>query len=733
MATQPDELVPGPDDPRTVVEIEGRYYILATSSPADENAGVLKHGDSFAVFDRHGDIRPIGLGEEGLYHRGTRFLSAMGLRLAGERPLLLGSTARGDNSRLAIDLTNPDVMVGDRMLRTGTIHVSRTKVLWAAACHERIELRNFGEQPVTVPLSLRFAADYVDLFEVRGMRRSRRGSLRAPRVTNGTAILGYDGLDGLRRQTRIVLTPPPAELDAREAQYRLELEPGRAVAIELRVACEFERTSRPIDYATALDLSARELGGRTARSARISSSSDDFNDWVGRSLSDVVMMTSETAHGPYPYAGIPWFSTVFGRDGLITALQLLWVQPALARGVLGHLAANQATADEPERDAQPGKILHEVRHGEMAARMEVPFGRYYGSHDSTSLFVILAEAYYRHTADRAFLEQLWPNVERALAWIDGPADLDGDGFVEYERRTPIGLAHQGWKDSNDAVFHADGRLADGPIALCELQAYVYAARLGAANLADVLGHHDRAEALRAGAESLRQRFEEAFWIEELGTYGIALDGDKRLCRVRTSNPGHCLFGGIVGPERAKLVADDLLSDAMFSGWGIRTLAAGEPRYNPMSYHDGSIWPHDNAIAALGLARAGFHEHAARVMGALFEASRHFDLARLPELFCGFSRRPGEGPTRYPVACSPQAWAAGSVFMLLQACLGMEVDAAARLLRFEHAVLPPFLDHLRIDNLAVADATLNLHVERQREGIRVDVLGRSGEIEVMKVR
>ena len=732
MATEPDALEPPTDDPRTVVEIEGRYYILATSSTADENDRVLKHGDSFAVFDRHGDITPIGMGEEGIYHRGTRFLSALSLRMANERPLLLGSTARGDNSRLAIDLTNPDMMLEEHLLRSGTIHLSRTKVLWAAACHERIELRNFGEEPVSLPISFRFAADYVDLFEVRGMRRAARGTQRRSRVGDAAAVLGYDGLDGLRRQTRIAFTPAPDVLGPNEAIFRVELAPGSAVQIELRIACEFERASRPIDYATALDLSARELRGRIARSAHITSSSDPFNEWVGRSLADIVMMTSETAEGPYPYAGVPWFSTVFGRDGLVTALQMLWVQPSLARGVLGHLAATQAVKDEPERDAQPGKILHEVRHGEMAARMEVPFGRYFGSHDATPLFVVLAAAYYRHTADLAFIERLWPNIERALAWIDGPADLDGDGFVEYERRTPIGLAHQGWKDSNDAVFHADGRLAEGPIALCELQAYVYAARVGAAVLADALGHSERASTLRDQSESLRTRFEEAFWVDELGTYGIALDGEKRLCRVRTSNPGHCLFAGIVAPERATLVADELLSDAMYSGWGIRTLAAGQPRYNPMSYHDGSIWPHDNAISALGLARAGFHDHAARVMDGLFDASRHFVLARLPELFCGFSRRGDEGPTRYPVACSPQAWAAGAVFMLLQACLGLEVDAASRLLRFDHGRLPAFLDDLRIDNLAVGEASVNLHVVRRPRGVRVDVLGRQGAVEVRSV-
>jgi len=733
MATQPHERSPSSDDPGAVVEIEGRYYILATSSPADENDRVLKHGDSFAVFDRHGDIRPIGLSEEGLYHRGTRFLSALILRIGDERPLMLGSTTRGDNSRLAIDLTNPDMLLGAERLRSGTVHISCTKVLWAAACHERIELRNFGEKPIRLPISLRFAADYVDLFEVRGVTRNRRGSLRPPRVTDDTVVLGYDGLDGLRRQTRIALSPAPDALSASLARYELQLDPGQVARIDIRVACEFERARRPVSFETALDSSGRELRGRVSRSARVSSSSEPFDAWVERSLSDIVMMTSETAEGPYPYAGVPWFSTVFGRDGLITALQMLWIQPALARGVLGHLAATQATQDEPFRDAQRGKILHEVRHGEMAALMEVPFARYYGSHDATPLFVVLADAYYRHTADLAFIEQLWPNIEQALAWIDGPADPDGDGFVEYERRTPIGLAHQGWKDSHDSVFHADGSLADGPIALCELQAYVYAARNSAANLADALGRAERASQLRAQAAALRIRFEEAFWVEELGTYGIALDGDKRLCRVRTSNPGHCLFGGIVGPERAARVADELLSDAMYSGWGIRTLAAGQPRYNPMSYHDGSIWPHDNAITALGLGRAGFSDHAARVMAGLFAASRHFDLARLPELFCGFSRRPGEGPTHYPVACSPQAWASGAVFMLLQACMGLEVDAPGRTLRFDHARLPAFLDHLRIGNLAVGDARIELLLGRQAQGMSVDVIRSRGDVEVVTVK
>ena len=725
---------PSPDHSRTVLEVDGRYFILATGSLADENDRVLKQGESFAVFDRYGDIRPVGLGEEGVFHEGTRFLSSLSLVLSGERPLLLGSTAKRDNSRLAIDLTNPDLTVGGRTLRNGILHISRTKVLWAAACHERIEIRNFGERTVRLPLSIRLAADYADIFEVRGMEREERGSLLQPRVSSGTLVLGYEGLDGVRRRTRIAFDPTPDLLRPGIARYDLRLPPGRSMAIELRIGCEIgRRRTATIHYGAALERASHQIRERLRASARVSSSSELFDDWFDRSLADVAMMTSDTGHGPYPYAGVPWFSTVFGRDGLITALQLMWVQPSLARGVLGTLAATQATTVEPERDAQPGKILHELRGGEMASLGEVPFARYYGSHDATPLFVMLAAAYYRQTADLALIEGLWPHLEAALEWLDGPADPDGDGFVEYQRQTSTGLANQGWKDAWDSVFHADGELAEGPIALCELQAYAFGARRGAAVLAAALGHTERAERLREQAEALRQRFEEAFWDDELGTYGIALDGKKRLCRVRTSNPGHCLLTGIVAPERAARLADELLSEAMFSGWGIRTVGAGQARYNPMSYQDGSIWPHDNALIAMGLGRYGFHDHAARILSAIFDASRHFDLARLPELFCGFTRRPGEGPTRYPVACSPQAWASGAIFMLLQACLGLDIDAPNRSVHLDHARLPTFLDHLRIVDLPVGEARLDLNLQRHAQGVGVDVVRRDGDVEVVAVK
>jgi glycogen debranching enzyme len=709
-------------------DIKDPFYVLATSSPADEHGLVLKRGETFGVFDRYGDVRPTGLGEEGLYHEGTRYLSCLVLALGHARPMILSSTVRRDNEALTVDLTNPDVSRGGRVVvQRGTLHLSRTKFLREGACYERLRLHNYGLAPMSVSLALHFEADFADLFEVRGTRRARRGDHLGTEVSPGGVVFGYRGLDGVRRQTRLVFSPPPAEADRGDVRFELTLAPHAVGSIDVAILCARDGAEPPLlSFDDALAAAAADGG---ARGGTLHSSSGEVNAWIDRSAADLSMMTTQTPHGPYPFAGVPWFSCPFGRDGIITALECLWLCPELARGVLAYLAATQATELDPERDAEPGKILHETRRGEMAALKEIPFGRYYGSIDSTPLFVMLAGAYYRRTGDRAFLEAVWPNVEAALRWIDEHGDRDGDGFVEYARQSPTGLIQQGWKDSHDSVFHADGSLAKPPIALCEVQGYVYAARRAAAEMAGVLGREKRSDQLAGQAVEMRERFERAFWCDDLGTYALALDGDKKPCRVRTSNAGHCLFAGLAERERAARVAQTLLAPASFSGWGVRTLAEGEARYNPMSYHNGSVWPHDNALIAQGLAHYGLKDGVLKLFGGLFDASTFFDLNRLPELFCGFARRPGEGPTLYPVACSPQAWSAAAPFLLLQACLGLEVRGPEQQVCLFQPVLPPFLREVRVNNLQVGGALVDLLLHRHGGEVSINVPRRRGAVEV----
>jgi glycogen debranching enzyme len=719
-----------------VLQHQDKFYIQATSSRTDDRTRVLKHGRMFAVFDRHGDVQPVGLGEQGVYFDDTRFLSRLELRIGGRRPLLLSSTVKKENDLLAVDLSNPDLKdpEGSLTLARGDLHLFRSTFLWNGVCYERLRVSSFSREKFTVDLRLDLDADFADIFEVRGTKRPRRGR-RFDDAVEGTALVfAYQGLDQVMRRTRVTFDPPPTTLAGRQARYRLELEPRESVMLLIAIACELGNDARPVAmHEHALAAQTTELASAAFSRCRIHATSDDLDEWLSRSISDLQMMITATPDGPYPYAGVPWFSAPFGRDGILTAMEVLWIAPEVARGVLGYLAATQATETSPERDAQPGKILHESRGGEMAALGEVPFGHYYGSVDATPLYVMLAAAYLRRTGDLTFIRTLAPHVDHALGWIERDGDTDGDGFVEYARLTDKGLVQQGWKDSHDSVFHADGRLAEGPIALCEVQGYVYGAFRGAAEIAAALGQRDRAEAYQRKAQILRARFAETFWDEELGTFVLALDGTKHPCRVRSSNAGHALWTGIAEPAQARRAAETLMADGSFSGWGIRTLDAAELRYNPMSYHNGSVWPHDNALIAAGLASYGFDDLGLRLYEAMLGVSEMVDLHRLPELFCGFARRPGEGPTLYPVACAPQAWAAGAVFMLLGSALGITVDGARGQVSLVHPVLPPTMGDLTITGLDVGKGRVDLMLENHPHDVGLTVLRREGDVKVVVVK
>jgi len=691
------------------------FPVAAAATNAEDRPHTLKSDDCFAIFAVNGDMNGKS---EGVYYRDTRHLSRLTITLDGSRPRLLTGAISTDNATLVCDLAGPAPEGRTDMGDDGNeISLRRETFLWRDTRHDLLTIGNWARTAQTITLGIEFAADFADLFEIRGTTRARHGTIEPPFASPHGATLACLGLDGVRRWTRLDFEPKPDRIEPAAAQYRRRLEPGETIRIAIAVQSGADDDRPAITrFGAARDAARRARRDLRRQSARVISDNALVNAALLRARDDLIMLTTRTEFGPYPYAGVPWFSTAFGRDAIITAMQTLWLAPALARGVLGYLAANQATETDPAADAEPGKILHEARDGEMARLGEVPFRRYYGSVDATPLFVMLAGAYHARTNDTAFIREIWPNIEAALGWIDGPGDADGDGFVEYGRKTGHGLANQGWKDSQDSIFHADGALATGPIALCEVQGYVYAAKTAAGELARALGRDRDAARFADEAAELRTRFDRRFWDDELGFYVLALDGEKRPCRVLASNAGHALFSGIALPERAKLVADRLMGEDFFSGWGIRTLARGQPRFNPMSYHNGSVWPHDNALIGLGLARYGRHGDAAKLFDAMLATAAWGDRYRLPELFCGFSRQRGLSPTAYPVACAPQAWAAATLPALLDACLDLTLVPGAVEAIADAPCLPAAIDRLVIDRLVLGDRRVAVSFQRGPDGV-----------------
>lgn len=705
-------------------------FAIEAGAPASRSARTLKNNEIFAIMDASGDIYPDR--QQGVFRAETRFVSRWELRLNGQRPVLLNSTLKQDNSLLLVDLTNPGQP--EYGLSQGSVHMFRTRFLWRNGSYERLKVVNYGATATTLSFSFAYSADYQDTFEMRGLVRPARGRACATDIQGERVTLSYVGLDQVTRRTLFQFSGSAATLTDSTALCVMRLEPGEEAVLCITSAF-WEGDDEPavLDYDTAYAEQARSLLDAQDKT-RVTGSNPQFTLWLDRSAADIGMLMTETPSGPYPYAGIPWQSAAFGRDGLITALETVWIDPSIARGVLESLARSQADHVDSDRKAEPGKILHETRRGEMAALNEVPFGAYYGSIDSTPLFVLLAARYHERTADSAFLERLWPPIERALRWMQIDGDRDGDGFIEYQQEPGAALGHQGWRDSPEAIFDERGELARGSIALCDVQAYTYAAKSALAPVARALGRDRLGAQLDSEAQALQARFMRAFWRPDKRFFALALDGDKRPLGIYGSHAGAALFAGIASKAAAAEVAAAVMDEAFFSGWGVRTLARGEPRHNPLSSYHGAVWPHDNALLAAGLARYGYKDAVIRITEGLFDVTRFMDLQRLPALFSGLSRHHDEAPTLYPGACSPSAMASGSAFLLLQSCLGLTIKAAGPpSIHFAYPRLPAFLTELRLEGLRVNAATVDLVVRRYREDVSVNVLFRHGELDVVVVR
>lgn len=720
---------------KDIIRVKDDYYISAHFSFAEEKARVLKSGEMFAVFNQDGHIRPLGFENHGLYYQGTRYISRLVYSIGGHYPLLLSSEVEEGDGLLVVDLTNADFTGrNNEFNQKGKVHFLRSCFLKEPSYYERISVSNYGLSPMSLAFGLEFEADFRDIFEARGLSRGRRGTMLDAVYSRRSLELGYKGLDDIFRKTVLSFDPVPLTIKKNRADYLVRLEPKQHRDFYIRFDCLDNRKKNVVQVFSEAHEDIRKTNRRLRRDCcQIETSNSQFNRWLQRSIDDVFVMMTKVGDEYYPYAGIPWFSTVFGRDGIITALETLWIYPEIARGVLLHLSRTQAKEFNLNIDAEPGKIMHESRKGEMANLGEIPFGCYYGSVDSTPLFLILAGYYYSRTGDADLIRRIWPSLLSGLNWINEYGDSDGDGFVEYDRKAIGGLSQQGWKDSGDSVFYKDGTIAEPPIALCEVQGYVYEAKKQMSELARVLKDHELSQVLLADAEQLKKDFKSFFWQKDMDFPALALDGKKNPCKVMSSNAGQCLFSGIISRAMASRVRERLMEEEFFSGWGIRTLANTEQRFNPMSYHNGSVWPHDNALIAYGFDRFGYKDSVLKIMQGLFDASQSMDLYRLPELFCGFSRRNSQGPTLYPVACNPQAWSSACIFMLIQSCLGLRIDACEKKIYFSYPLLPEYLKEVRIRNLKIDSSVIDINIEYNMKAATIKVIGRTGGIKVVSMK
>lgn len=710
------------------------------------DAVVIKDGDPFFLCPPDGQIPLDGQHGYGLYQHDTRFLEGYELRIVGVAPESLAATAAAGRTAI-LELTNPEIhLANGRSISKQRLAIRWTRTLDGARSELRdeLEITNSDPDDVTLRLRVEIAAGFRDVFEIRGLLDGPSGARHGARWEGGRLIFAFDGKDEVKRSLSVAFDPAPQDRDGAIAEVDLALS-GRGVGtlgITFQMHEEVAPGAAPIEggpghapargkrlVTTERATDADWIGGGTG-TLGLRSNSHMFDAVVRRSLADLDLLRARLDDQPYYVAGLPWFSALFGRDSLIVGLQTLAFDPSVAAGTLRLLAGRQGDTTDEWRDEQPGKILHELRVGELARLDRIPQTPYFGSVDSTPLFLILLAEHAAWTGSLDLFHELRSHVERAVAWVDQAGEGEGDGFVVYDSTSDGGLANQGWKDSGDGIVEASGAIARPPIILAEVQGYVFLAKRGLADLFERDGDADRAAALRSEASELQERFEHDFWSDDLDCYVMALQKDRQPCSVISSNAGQVLFSGIASRKRAAAVERQLMSEAMFSGWGIRTLSTEAIAYNPVGYHLGTVWPHDNAIIAAGFRRYGHDDSASRILGSLVEAAADFEHARLPECFAGLERSVFGIPVRYPVACHPQAWAAGSMPHLLTETLGLRPAAFDRRLRIVRPSLPSFLDHLSIRGLTVGGGQVDLDFHRSRASIEVSVGPISGDLDVV---
>lgn len=697
----------------------------------------IKHNSIFLVTDANGNIPTHNHSGYGLYMDDTRFLSRMEIKINDIRPIILSSSTESGHSSVII-ATNPeinDIYKPEVKIPQETIQIKKESIIYGAF-FETVTIANYNFQDIGLKLDFLFEADYLDIFEVRNLSRKEKTGISKPIFENN--IMKFSYLDSTKASLSTdinFIEKKPTKIENGVISFELKLKPGERQEIKYKIELRSSASLPPkliaYDFNDAFEKNLSHDEEQFKESTHFLSNNEDFNEMIQRSYKDINMLKTSTHYGEYIAAGIPWFTTIFGRDSLITALQCLILNPNIAKNTLLLLSNFQGKKENHWKDEEPGKILHEIRFGELSRDNKIPHSPYYGTVDATPLWIILLYQYFKWTNDIELLEKMWQTALDCLCWMD-TYPLLVNGFAAYKTKNPKeGLANQGWKDSWNANCHSDGTICEPPTALVEVQGYFYVAKMNMAELAKHMGEQELSKKLFQDAFEFKQRFHKAFWMEDMQFYAMGLDKNSKQMKVISSNPGQCLFTGIIDKEYQNIVADRLFKPDMFTGWGIRTLSLNTSFFNPMSYHNGSIWPHDNSMIAYGLSNINREDLTLKINAALFESARLMYYKRLPELFCGFSRKfkRQDPPVQYPVACSPQAWAAGSAFLLLQSMLNIVPDAQNAELKIYNSTLPSWLDFLRLENLRVGNASLSLEFRKIENRMVIDIIDKKGKIDI----